>query len=323
MTYDIWILLDNRTGNDNQAIALAEEIGLGYEIKNIKYNFFGKLPNFLFKFNPFHINKTILNSLDFNKLPKIIISSGRRTAPLALYLKKKSNNNLKIVQIMKPNTATSEFDLVIIPQHDNIREISPNIIKIIGALCNIKLKLEIGGEELYKHYPDIKNFIAVVIGGDTKKYKFTTSIAELFSEILTKISLNHASPFFISFSRRTPRAVKEIIKKHFPWPHAIYDPDQDGYNPYIGMLSKADYIITTADSISICSEVASTGKPLYIFCPNKFKLKKHRFFIQQLIDLGIARKIEESTNFLETYSYKPLYEVKKVAEIIKKDLLQL
>lgn len=321
MSTDIWVLSDNRVGNANQAIALAEELGLSYEVKNVKYNIFGNLPNFIFALRPIHIKSTTFKQFDLSSPPRIIISSGRRTAPLALYLKRRLNGKVKIIQIMKPDSALNNFDLVVLPQHDNLARSMPNVARTIGALSNIRVKLDIKRDELRKHYPEVKNFIAVIIGGDSKNYRFSDASATAFCKYLSKVSDNHSTPLFISFSRRTSASVQKIIRNNFSWPHVIYDPNEPRPNPYFVMLSQAEFVISTADSISMCSEAGSSGKPLYIFCPDDFTLKKHRFFIQQLLDLGIARKFDESTVFLEKYSYQPLNEVKKIAEIIKSQIL--
>lgn len=319
-TTHTWILGDNKIGGLNQAIALAERIGKGYEIKTIEYNILANLPNLLLPIKPIHIKKSTLTKLNATNAPKVIISSGRRTSELAIYLKRKFNTDTKIIQIMRPCCSLDEFNLVILPQHDKILQSFPNIIRIIGALNNIKAKMNnpIVLSEFAKHYPNIDKFIGVIIGGNTKKYKFTNKIAIKLANILENISINHGIPLFISFSRRTPLLVREIFKRRFNNQYnIIFDPTEDNIpNPYFGMLSCAEYIITTADSISICSEVASSGRPIYIFCPNEFKLKKHRFFIQQLIDLNIAKICDDTVHFLEKYSYTPLNEVKKVVQII-------
>ena len=321
MKPEIWVLGDNRAGTKIQAIALAEVLDLGYNLKDIRYNIWGKLPNFLLMINPIHIDRKFFKPLEGANLPEIIISAGRRTAPLALYLKKKSDNKLKVIQIMRPDCSYSQFDLMVIPYHDNIPQAANNIVRITGALNNIKAKIVDGGEELRKQYPEIKKFIAVIIGGNTKNYKFNISDINLFSSLLSKVSSTHSLPLFISFSRRTPSEAKQIIRANFSWPNIIYDPEEGGMNPYFGMLSCADYIISTADSISMCSEAASSGKPLYIFLPDDFNSKKHRIFIHQLIQLGIVRKLDNSVSLLENYFYKPLYEVEKVAQIIKSNFL--
>ncbi|MDR0774099.1 MAG: mitochondrial fission ELM1 family protein [Rickettsia sp.] len=326
----IWVLADSCVGNVNQAIALAENIKLGYELKPIEYNFWGNLPNFLLRFSPIHVKKELLQSweiiTDRQGFPDLIISAGRRTASLASYLKHKSNGRIKIVQIMHPNLPLKQFDLIILPYHDKVSKEELNmyssdlsILRITGALNNVQAKIQDGGIELRKNYPKLGKFISVIIGGNSKNYTFTDDNACQIVTILSNlIQKSKEYSLFISFSRRTPNSAKEIIKNNVSSSAIIYDPTEENTkpNPYFGMLSQADYIISTADSISMCSEAASTGKPLYIFCPNNFKLPKHLSFIQKLVELAIARILDESVTQLEQYNYVPLNEVEKIANII-------
>ncbi len=314
----IWVLVDNRIGNANQALALATRLNIKYEVKNISYNNFGKLPNCLLKFYPLHIKRPLFNDLIIQEKPDIIISSGRRTAPLAIYLKKFFGNKSKIIQIMRPDLIPEIFDLVILPQHDNYAYNSPNIFRIIGALNDIQNQLTTSAEKIHNHYPDLKKFMAVLIGGSNKKYNFSIKDAKSLIQILKNLYSHHSLSLFISFSRRTPTKIKKLFKNEFLWPHIIYDPEEDLPNPYPEIIGAADYIITTADSISMCSEAAGTGKPIYIFCPKNFKLIKHKFFIQQLVDLGIVKILDENIEFLTNYEYTPLREVNKVVEMVKK-----
>jgi mitochondrial fission protein ELM1 len=317
----IWVLVDNRVGNANQALALAAKLNADYQVKTLQYNCFANLPNCLLAFWPIHVKKAVLDELKSQNAPDIIISSGRRTATLAIYLKKISKNKAKVIQIMRPGLNPKKFDLIILPQHDNYNYTLPNIVRIIGALNNVQASMPKAKTLLKNNYPDIKHFIAVIIGGSSKRYNFTTSNAELLSDTIGTISENHSLPLFITFSRRTPKQVKEIFRNKFLWPNIIYDPEENLPNPYPAIIGEGEYIITTTDSISMCSEAASTGKPIYVFCPEDFKLKKHRFFIQQLADLGIVKLLESSTTFLAKYNYEPLHETDKVAEIVKERFL--
>jgi mitochondrial fission protein ELM1 len=314
----IWVLIDNRAGNANQALALAANLNSSYQIQKVEYNSFAILPNFLLTFWPINVKKLVLDKLKSQDAPDIIISSGRRTAPLAIYLKKIFNNKIKIIQIMRPGLNPKSFDLIILPQHDNYNYTLPNIVRVIGALNKVQASMPDAKVLLRSNYPDIKHFIAVIIGGSSKRYHFTNENAESLSNTIRNISENHSLPVFITFSRRTPKEVKEIFKNKFSWPNIIYDPEENLPNPYPGIIGEGDYIITTTDSISMCSEAASTGKPIYVFCPENFKLKKHRFFIQQLADLNIIKILEPNTAFLVKYSYEPLHEIDKATEIVKK-----
>jgi len=317
----IWVLVDNRVGNANQAIELAEKLGEKFEIKYIEYNNFAKLPNSLLSLFPIHVKKSVLVKLKGEQIPELIISSGRRTASLALHLKKISKSVTKIIQIMRPNLDPKEFELIILPQHDSFNYTLPNIVRIIGALTDVQGKFAKMQGEFEDRYPDINKFIAVIIGGSTKNYRLTLESAKLLADRLSAVSDNHSLSLFITFSRRTPESVKNYFKSNFSWPDIIYDPANEGPNPYPAILQKAEYVISTTDSISMCSEAASTGKPVYVFCPANFKLKKHNFFIQQLVDLGIVRRLETTTNYLEKYEYQPLSEITKVADIIKDKIL--
>ncbi|KDO03173.1 mitochondrial fission ELM1 family protein [Rickettsia tamurae] len=337
----IHVLADDITGNTHQAIALAEKLTEKYTTIKLEYNCLAKLPNFLLKYYPIHIKSELLQDIMAKPLPDMIITAGRRTAVLAFYLKKKFKD-IKLIQIMQPSLPYDAFDAVILPYHDlnNSQNVIPwldhgiqkkikenwiprssrgmTIIPINGAINNITDKFAAANLELQKYYPNLKQFIAVIIGGNNKKFNFNEDEAVLFSSLLNKIYTNQQIPFLISFSRRTPQTVKSIIKNNMPSSTIIYDPNEDaGYNPYIAMLAKAKYIISTADSISMCSEAASSGKPLYILCPPNFNSSKHKIFIKQLVEQKIARIFDKSVIALEEYSYKPLNEAERVAEIIK------
>ena len=320
---NIWVLTDFRIGNSVQAIALADSLDEKYEIKNLEYNFFAKLPNFLLGKSIFHIkNKEILKT---DTPPKMIISSGRRCAKVAEYLKSIFPDT-KLIQIMKPSTNPEIFDMIILPQHDVFEasnEVKSRVIRTIGSLNNIKDRIK-KYKALPRKYSSMKSFIGVLIGGNTKDYSFSKKDAEeLCKSIENAVSYNDI-PAFITFSRRTPDFMKKMFEKVFKWPNIIYDPTVEtnpGNNPYIGILKFADYVVMTCDSVSMCSEVASSGKPAYIYCPNGFESKKHKYLLQQIIDLEIAKPFSPTTGKLENYKYKPLDEISKVAKHVKKNIV--
>ena len=95
-----------------------------------------------------------------------------------------------------------EFDLIILPQHDVYNYTLPNIVRIIGTLTNVQDKLPKVKDEFKKKYPDIKNFIAVIIGGSTKNYKLTMENAKELGQALNTVADSHSLALFITFSRR-------------------------------------------------------------------------------------------------------------------------
>lgn len=312
----VWVLADERLGGAYQAIAIAEKLGEKFEIKNFKYNFWANLPNFLLTFFPFQITKTSRYQIEDSEVPDILISSGRRSAAIAVYLKETAKKPVKIIQIMRPGLSAEKFDTIILPQHDNFRKSSSsNIIRTIGAINNIEKRIEDSTPSTLSMLQD--KFIVVMIGGAQKNYDFELDNVMHLSEILENIADHHGIQMLISFSRRTPKSVKNYFKDKFSLEHMIYDPESIYKNPYPNVLKKAEFIICTTDSISMCSEAVTTGKPVYLFKPGRFRSRKHNFFTQQLLDLGLARNLDMSTKFLETYEYEKLDELSRVVEIIR------
>lgn len=325
MKKDIWVLTDHRTGNSNQALALAQSLPCAYEVKYLEYNLLARLPNFLIRGTNCFIKEHTNQSLN-PPYPKAIISTGRRCAALALYLKNLSPET-KIIQLMKPDSPPNLFDLIVLPQHDNFKGAGQNVGYIIGALNNIQKRFTAASQEQFiKHYPQTKDgFISVLIGGATKKDSFSSGESQKLAQQISDICNHHSLPAFISFSRRTTQPLKDAFKTIFgDKSHIIFDPSESDsqYNPYIGMLAHGSFILCSGDSISMCSEAVATGKPVYIFTPETFVSSKHKYFIQQLIDLGMARKLEQNLEHLTKYQYTPLNEANQITQRIV-DLLDI
>ena len=111
----VWLLADDRAGNVNQMLGIVEAMNVDYQRKDIRYNTWVRLPNAL-------RGKTLLGiTADSKKRlrapwPDVVLSAGRRTFPVARYIRKMSGNRTKIVQLMNPGAAGfQEADLVVLP----------------------------------------------------------------------------------------------------------------------------------------------------------------------------------------------------------------
>jgi mitochondrial fission protein ELM1 len=314
---DIWVLIDDRLSNKSQALGFAEALFDSFVIKNVEYNFLIYLPNIILGSSLMAIK----NKKDFENdtFPRIVVSCGRRTASVALYIKKHSPKT-KIIQILHPNAYLTKFDLIILPQHDKANYKHKNIVYTVGALNRInKDFLKKISKNFREDYKECSNFlIGVVIGGNAKGIFYDPNECLKFAKFLEAVANHHHLQLLITFSRRTPNYFKEIIYKNIPEPHVIYDPEiSTKSNPYPGFLNSCKYVVVTADSISMLSEIASSTKPLYVYKPFYFNSSKHQYFLQQLLDLKIIRQVNLNATSLESYEKKPLEEIKKLKKIIK------
>jgi uncharacterized protein len=317
---NIWLLLDDRAGNCSQVLGIGKALNLEYIAKKFKYNQLSKLPNILLRSTIKHIKSSDRKQF-VGPWPKIIIGCGRRSAPLGLWIKKQSNNYSKYIQIMWPSYPYRNIDIIFIPQHDNVK--IKNNIRKIHTSPNI-IDNELLKESHYKWKSALDSLdnpkIAIIIGGDTKKYKLKPVYIKILLNKIINI-MNNKGSIMITTSRRTSKETLICLKKELKKlkiQNMLWDINDTSPNPYLGYLAHADSIVVTGDSISICSEVCATGKPLLIYAPKDITMKKHNLFHKLLIKKGIANYLE---NFnmadLNKYNYNPINESKNIATIIK------
>jgi mitochondrial fission protein ELM1 len=320
---EIWILGDNRPGTVSQSIGLAEEIGFDYKIINLTYNFLAFLPNFLFSRSMIRLTKDVKNKFqNLDYLPSIIISAGRRSAPVALYLKKLSDNRTKIVQIMNPNLNFNKFDFVILPKHDEADESAhSNLITTIGALTKTNEKsIAKERERFATWFAEIKKpKIALMLGGSSNKTKFTTDSGIELAQIISEICNNMDATLLVLNSRRSGDELSQAVKSNLNCDFKFFDwKETKNENPYLAILGYADFFVITGDSVSMISECCSTGKPVYIFDEQEISSKKHHKFHQNLIAENYAKKLSRNIYELEkNSSSKKLLETKRVANLIR------
>ena len=258
-----------------------------------------------------------LNNLNFTSPPDIIISCGRKSVYLSIYLKKKFKDTINI-HIQNPKTNFKYFNYIIAPDHDNIR--GYNVINSIGALHKFS-------KDIFKEIIDNdfslpkKNLISVIIGGSSSHYIFSTKeIEKLIIKIKILKKINPKYNFLIVYSRRTTSETKNLIaEKLSNISNVIKDHKK---NPYTYALKHSDFFIITSDSTSMISECAITGNPIYIFhLPYKRKSKRMENFHKQFNKLNITKKLDNNNNFI-SWTYKPLNESERIASILKERIIK-
>lgn len=319
---EIWILADNRPGTVSQSIGLAEEIGFEYKVINLSYGFFSFLPNCFLSKSLFRLTKENRKKFqNLNYLPSIVISAGRRSAPISLFLKKKSQGNSKIIQIMNPNLDLAKFDFVILPKHDEVDESKySNVITTIGALTKVNDKIIASEcEKFSSRFQNIhKKKIALLIGGSSNKTTFTAASAAKLAKISSEIANELDATLLILTSRRTGNELTESIKSNLDCDFRFFDwKDSQNENPYLAILGYADFFIITGDSVSMISECCSSGKPVYIFDEKEISSAKHRKFHHNLFAESCARKLPKYSKIEEDFVPKKLQETKRVTSIIR------
>jgi mitochondrial fission protein ELM1 len=300
----IWVITEGLAGTENQCLGIAEALGIGPVVKRIHLRQPWKS---LSPYLGFECAYTFTEHLT-GPWPDILIASGRKSIAAARYIKKQSGGKTFTIQIQDPRISPKQFDLVAVPQHDPTR--GENVFVSVATPNRITpsrlMESQKNFEHLFSKLPQPR--IAVLIGGTTKRHRFTAMDTQNLIAQLSPLP-----NLMITTSRRTgddnTLALKAALDKNG---HYFYDGISP--NPYMGMLAWADIILVTADSTSMVSEAATTGKPVYVL-PMKGLTPRQMQLIDNLKAYGAIRDFQ---GILENWTYSPLSDSANIAAEIRK-----
>jgi mitochondrial fission protein ELM1 len=294
-----WIATEALKGLQNQAIGLAQALGVSYVVKEMKKT---------------NLVRKLFPSGDHGlkpPWPDVLITCGRQSVPVSMAVRDASKNHTFTVHIQDPLTEPDSFDVVILPEHDKLR--GENVFVTQGALTLVtEEKLAAAAEQfkpLFKGLP--QPLISVLVGGKNRHQSFSVASVRDFAEKLRMAAANTGGALAVTASRRTGEKNEAVLRQELTGvPSYIWD--GQGENPYFGLLALARAIVVTSDSVCMISEACSTGKPVYIYeLPGLGK--RHQQFCNSFIKSGRARLF---TGSVEEWNCPPLEDTRKAAEFV-------
>ncbi len=310
------LLTEGAHGMISQTEGLAISLKTDFNHQFVKMNNILKyLPPKILPISKITFNfKEIISNINEVNLPDYIISCGRKSVIANIYLKKfltyKYKKKITNIHIQDPKVSTNLFNFIILPEHDNDLQ-GQSVIRSKGALHYITETEIINSQDRNK-----KIDVGIILGGPNKYYSFNDQeIVKIINEILQKF-MNDKNYLRIVTSRRTPSKTINLIKEKFKNLNYVEIDTSLSKSKYIHTLANSEILIVTSDSISMISEAAITGKPIYVAylksVKNDYRFKR---FFKSFEEMGIIKSLK---NDEKVWTYKKLYESKRVADIINK-----
>lgn len=317
----VWVLADDRAGNVAQALGVAEALGWPFAVKRIGYTRLAALPNALRGYGLTGLDEASRAALS-PPWPEVVIGAGRRTAPVARWLKRRSGALL--VQVMDPGfPGRNDFDLIAIPNHDWPNHTRPrpsaNVIAVTGAPHRVtpqRLAAAAGPwQPRFSHLP--RPWIALSVGGATRQRPFPSELAGELGRDVADLARSAGGAVLATTSRRTGTAQEEALLSALDVPRFVHRFGQEGDNPYFAFLALADAVVVTGDSVSMACEACATPGPVHIFAPPGWAAPKHARLHAELAALGLARALEPGMAF-ESWAHPPLNAAGVIADAIRR-----
>lgn len=253
----IWVLKSFRAGDNAQALALARRVGGTVVEKQMAFNRLAVIPNFLAGPSIRMLTSEVQSILQ-EPWPDLVIATGRRTAAVALWIKKNSNGKTKIVQLGRPRMPLRVFDLVITtPQYGLPAD--ANVVQLPLPFVPVR---EASIETFYhwKHLP--RPWLVAVVGG--QKFPLRLGSAELnaFGGAVNRLAKGKSASVILLSSPRSPNGALATIAEKITQPK--WWPAHGETGVYGAALASGDLFCVTSDSVSMVAEMLATMKPVYV-----------------------------------------------------------
>lgn len=271
------MISDGAAGNERQALALANALGLEPRVLQLRlrhpWDWFS--PHLTWGASAAMCDES--GSPIQAPWPEIAIGCGRKAALLTRCLGTWSKGSCFTVQILDPRTRPDHFDVVVTPRHDRLS--GQNVIETLGALNLVDDEWLENGRDRFTCLGALPGpRTGVLIGASTDAASLDDRYFSRLLAMLAEQHAQHGGSFLVSTSRRTPPERASQLRSEFSrWPGLFWGGPEDGENPYAGILAWSDRLIVSPDSVNMVSEACATGKPVTAFASENLTGKLSAF----------------------------------------------
>lgn len=261
-TPNVWVLEGHRLGDSLQLRRIAEALGWPYRSVHLHYNPTHMLPGFL-------LGASSISVASADKLappwPDLVIASGKRSSPVARWIKRQSGGRTRIVNVGRPWSRLDAFDLIITTPQYRLPA-RPNTLHLSLPITS-RTRHELAEARRTGRVSDLPApRIAVLVGGNSTSCTLTTRSAAALGGMVDELASSHGGSLLLSGSPRTPTAAFRVLAEALSVPSCKWDFRQtDRENPYLDYLTAADEIVVTGDSVSMLADALATGRPVRVY----------------------------------------------------------
>lgn len=269
---DIWVLLTQASGDNDQCLALAEALDAPYLVKRLDWHVLDA-PD----------DRAIVRGLlaDTPRAerwrcslglhapwPRMVVCCGRRSDRIGFWIKQQSGGRTKVVSIGRARRAVAAYDLLLAPPQFAIPQRS-NVISLPLPLARRRPH----HDRLYARGPDVhsnvvpvpKPWFTILLGGEVKQFAASRRALLEVTRRAQAAADRHGGSVVVSSSRRTPPELLAAVEGMLNRPHVHrWSPSNGAENPYEALLHQSAALFVTADSASMILDGCASGTPTYV-----------------------------------------------------------
>ena len=251
----VWVLTGPHTGDNNQVLALAEALGLPFRTIELRYGSNSYWPALRRAASIAGLTPDSRSELA-PPWPSLVLGIGQRSAPVARYIKQQSGGRTKVVRLGDPMVSPHLFDLVITTTQYAVRE-ADNVVRLPITITNTDAARPDRFEKRwFEGFARPRRLL--VIGGKTSLWRFDPSLITDSIDTLKDHAERDGGSILAVTSPRTSPELLAAAQRGLGEKAVVTGP----FPRYGALLSAADEIHVTGDSVSMLSDAVASGKPV-------------------------------------------------------------
>ena len=194
--------------------------------------------------------------------PDLVIAAGRRSAPVARWVRRQSGGRTRLVHLGRPWAPLGAFDLIVttpqyaLPARDNILHNTLPLTRLDAARL---------AEARTRWAPRLaglrRPLVALLVGGGSRPYVFDAGTAARIGREALDTARDLGGTLVLTCGPRVrPEAADALVAAAAGAGYVHRWRADDPDNPYLAYLALADRFIVTGDSASMLAEACATGK---------------------------------------------------------------
>jgi mitochondrial fission protein ELM1 len=262
----VWALTDARPAASAPVVRLAEALGWPFEVKQLAFNALFACPNLLLGSSLASLDRQASSPLD-PPWPDLVIGWGRRSVPVARWIREQSGGRTRLVQLDRPRAPFEAFDLIVttpqyrLPVRPNVQHnAAPLAVIDPSALTRARGQWE----QRLGNLP--RPFVALLVPAGHGAHALDRATAERLGREAVAMAAKQGGSLLLAVEPDVPNEVANALQAALDCPHHDFGTEPAaGPESRTAALALADAVIVAGHDPHALGAACQSGKQVLVY----------------------------------------------------------